>query len=406
MTNPKVAKAEGPAESSLDGELRDCQGRSYSLIDREQGPKEKLNLADVKEVRRSSKASNHMCVSLYSRFRHAVATTSVLLFLSISVSGHAATDPINVLDFGAAGDGIQDDTNAIQRALRALPLQGGTVLLPAGRYRIRRTLSIGDGSLLRSSRSHNIALLGSGIGSTADSGFPDDGATELIWDGNAHGTMIEVNGPISAVRVSDIRFSARNSAGACLEVHHAYYSSFQRLQCSDFTKKGFLIDSYSAVPSVAIGANNNRWEQIFAWSAVPGVTGLVVGGIKPTGPGILGVSGNRFDTVTVHVNGENATGVELRFTDFDTFTQVGVLAERGNGLKVSTLSEAPGFPGAVWFYQSSFAGRNSVSGGHDWTGSQKIVFWPWHDGDGEVVPTQPWAAGITSSGRLFGFFPW
>ena len=39
--------------------------------------------------------------------------------------------PVSVLDFGAVGDGVTDDTDAVQRALDAVA-PGGTVLLPAG----------------------------------------------------------------------------------------------------------------------------------------------------------------------------------------------------------------------------------------------------------------------------------
>src|SRR5689334_19005272 len=47
-------------------------------------------------------------------------------------------------DFGAVGDGRADDTAALQRALSALMAAGEAVALylPAGRYRITRTLSL------------------------------------------------------------------------------------------------------------------------------------------------------------------------------------------------------------------------------------------------------------------------
>lgn len=330
---------------------------------------------------------------------------SILLFFGLLV-WLEASDPISVRDFGAVGDGVNDDSGAIQKAVNALPSRGGILLLPAGKYRIRKTIKIGDGSISRSSATHNITILGSGIGTTADSGFPDEGASELIWDGPALKTMVEVNGPISAVRLEGIRFSARKVAAICLGVHHAYYSTFKALQCSDFTNSGMVIESYSAVPDVAIGANHNLWEQIYLWSPIAGATGLVIGSPGKTGPGILAVSGNRFDTVAIHVNGVDATGIELRFTDFDSFTQVGVISERGNGLKVSTVPGAQGFPGAIWFYQCSLGAMRPAVGGEDWVGTEKIFFWPWYAGEGARVPFQPWAAGMTSSGRFFGFSPW
>lgn len=49
---------------------------------------------------------------------------------------------INVLDYGATGDGVTDDTVAIQAALTALPAGGGFVYLPAGNYIITSALQI------------------------------------------------------------------------------------------------------------------------------------------------------------------------------------------------------------------------------------------------------------------------
>jgi parallel beta-helix repeat protein len=43
---------------------------------------------------------------------------------------------INVRDKGARGDGVQDDTAAFQRAVDALPDDGGTVVVPSGNYLI------------------------------------------------------------------------------------------------------------------------------------------------------------------------------------------------------------------------------------------------------------------------------
>jgi hypothetical protein len=46
---------------------------------------------------------------------------------------------IDAREMGVAGDGIRDDTDALQRAIDALPEAGGTVHVPAGRYAIDAT---------------------------------------------------------------------------------------------------------------------------------------------------------------------------------------------------------------------------------------------------------------------------
>lgn len=62
----------------------------------------------------------------------------------------------DVKDFGARGNGLQDDARAIQAAIDAASVRGGTVLLPPGEYAVGRTLE------LRS----NVHLMGSGPNAT------------------------------------------------------------------------------------------------------------------------------------------------------------------------------------------------------------------------------------------------
>jgi len=62
---------------------------------------------------------------------------------------------LNVKDFGAKGDGISDDTKAIQNTIDALPPNGGPVLIPAGVYVISGTLNMPD---------KPVHLIGAGLG--------------------------------------------------------------------------------------------------------------------------------------------------------------------------------------------------------------------------------------------------
>ena len=58
---------------------------------------------------------------------------------------------MNVLDFGAKGDGKTDDTIAFQKALDKTGVTGGVVCVPTGMYRIKGTLSIPEGVTLEGS---------------------------------------------------------------------------------------------------------------------------------------------------------------------------------------------------------------------------------------------------------------
>lgn len=64
--------------------------------------------------------------------------------------------PISVLDYGAVGDGVADDTASIQSAIDALALQGGELVFPPGTYKITAPITKAFGDSL------NIAIRGYG----------------------------------------------------------------------------------------------------------------------------------------------------------------------------------------------------------------------------------------------------
>ena len=73
-----------------------------------------------------------------------VAGSSAAVFAAPVVSGSRKRGAavINVRAYGAAGDGVRDDTSSIQAAINALPKAGGTVVVPAGAYLIDPTRSV------------------------------------------------------------------------------------------------------------------------------------------------------------------------------------------------------------------------------------------------------------------------
>jgi hypothetical protein len=63
----------------------------------------------------------------------------------------------DVRTFGAVGDGVADDTNAIQDATTAAAGGGGTVVFPAGAYSVRRTIQVDS-----KDRTKSVILRGAG----------------------------------------------------------------------------------------------------------------------------------------------------------------------------------------------------------------------------------------------------
>ena len=107
--------------------------------------------------------------------------------------------------FGAKGDGVTNDTAAIQSALNTLI----DTRVTAGNYIISQTLTI---------RRSDVSVVGAGKG-----GFHDfvaqEGASTLIWAGGAGGVMVDIspvaNAGVRALRnnvFSNFRFLANNAA--------------------------------------------------------------------------------------------------------------------------------------------------------------------------------------------------
>ncbi|WP_415860942.1 M10 family metallopeptidase C-terminal domain-containing protein [Azotobacter vinelandii] len=117
----------------------------------------------------------------------------------------------NVKDFGALGDGVSDDTAAIQAAIdAAYAAGGGTVYLPAGEYRVSGGEEPSDGCLTIKS---NVHIVGAGMGETVIKlvdGWDQDvtgivrsaygeetsnfGMSDLTLDGNRDNTSGKVDG--------------------------------------------------------------------------------------------------------------------------------------------------------------------------------------------------------------------
>ena len=72
---------------------------------------------------------------------------------------------INVRDFGAKGDGQSDDSAAFDAAIRALPVTGGIILVPAGTYMLR-AIHTNPLHVIDLSNKRNVTIAGQGSEAT------------------------------------------------------------------------------------------------------------------------------------------------------------------------------------------------------------------------------------------------
>jgi len=109
---------------------------------------------------------------------------------------------VSVKDFGAVGDGITDDTTAIQNAIDSLPAsKGGRIYFPQGIYAISSTIDI--------SNMFSVSLYGdAGSANT----FQGNTSVQWRWTGTAgSGPVLDMTGA-NACEVANISFYAINDA--------------------------------------------------------------------------------------------------------------------------------------------------------------------------------------------------
>jgi hypothetical protein len=106
-------------------------------------------------------------------------------------------------DFGAAGDGVTDDTTAIQNAINAARVQvsGGEVLIPTGKYRVTQTLVI--------SQAAGFIIRGEGC-TPCEPNISKDSSSTIFWDGAAGGAVFKLDGILGSTVFRDMTISGKN----------------------------------------------------------------------------------------------------------------------------------------------------------------------------------------------------
>lgn len=123
-------------------------------------------------------------------------------------------EELSVKDFGAVGDGVTNDTVAIQAAINALPVDGGVVVFPTGIYKITSTIQVGNGNGGAGSTRRGVILRGLSLPSfpVGLAGF-SAATTRLLWAGTTSQSIININGPLQGWGVENLMFDGANISG-------------------------------------------------------------------------------------------------------------------------------------------------------------------------------------------------
>ena len=124
--------------------------------------------------------------------------------LSVEIFKHISEVVINIKEFGAKGDGVSDDTKAIQDALKVALIKGSVnIHFPKGTYMVDGELSIyhntylklDDNAIIRRIKSRGFLINGDWQGDTQygniciDGGIWDADNNHTAYDGCAHFTF-------------------------------------------------------------------------------------------------------------------------------------------------------------------------------------------------------------------------
>lgn len=152
-------------------------------------------------------------------------------------------DVVSVKDFGAVGDGVTDDTAAIQTALNYAENGGKVVLFPAGVYIVSSALTVtndSDGGITLEGESTSDYLFSSG--------------SVLKYTGGA-GTMLTFDGTASPIfcKLKNLTFLGNASADAGVKLNRGWFFNVEGCVFYDWTKGGASALSLTYSSGIFVG---------------------------------------------------------------------------------------------------------------------------------------------------------
>jgi len=172
-------------------------------------------------------------------------------------------------DFGVRGDGVTDDTPALQRALDAARQKGGTVHLPAGRYLVAGSLTIGPGVVLRGEYVGPAGLNGTILRATGGKG-QETGPGCLVLQGGANAVeRIAIEYPEQVADGEPVPYPYAITGGPSCRIEDVFlYNAYQGINL-DFCHLNLVRNVWGEALRVGIHADHlsdiSRIENVHFW---------------------------------------------------------------------------------------------------------------------------------------------
>lgn len=250
---------------------------------------------------------------------------------------------ISVKDFGAVGDGLANDTNAIQAALNYAGTNGGCVYIPAGEYKTTATLTIPQLASIKGASAEGSVIRPQGC-----DGFEFEAANSIgprvFEDFFVYGSNTSANTGIkfvgdasTATRVTGLRFNrvrVQNFRDAM---------NFRSMWISSITNCILYNNIFGIVirgQCVKVDIHNNYLLHNLLGVVAPTATGITVKSTFDYDPG--GTTEHRPEDIQIHQNLVfgfpfgcqlfNGLVISVDNNDFDNITHTGVYVSSMGGL--------------------------------------------------------------------------
>jgi hypothetical protein len=207
-----------------------------------------------------------------SLYRRTDGTTVTSLYTKGSGSGTTgwrgvvttAETAINPLRYGAVGDGVADDTAAIQAAVDAIPAAGGTLYLPAGTYKISAAINLKSNMLVQgagmqvtqisqtSTTAHCLSLIGDGPRYVTIQDLMLDGPST----GSGQGIHIETTTATASANIDISRVFIQQLGGDGVNTDTLITSVIQDVRVNTVGGYGFRLLSGTSVTLLSCYANS------------------------------------------------------------------------------------------------------------------------------------------------------
>lgn len=220
--------------------------------------------------------------------------------VTVSMGGGGVANPTgwyNVTAYGAVGDGVTDDTAAIQAAVDAAEVSGGTVTLPRGSYLVSSEI------LLSSSFASEFGITFSGDGTNATKILAGANSMAIIRCAgnynNIRGLSLYGNGYSS---VSGIRVCPEDETQTTTRVHQDYnqFSSIIIEDCAE----GLVLQCGPYVGGSVSGCYFNTFNSVYINNCTRGI-------FFKDGPNALASGSNRNQFFGVRLGLNMNTGLQI-----------------------------------------------------------------------------------------------